>query len=79
MWMLLGNYSVSQSANGQAIGYLGSSSLWLFSTSLRFPELFYKKILIDSITTISKAHVLARFYQFNFSGYGDVNKVFNYS
>lgn len=73
-----GELFVCQSSNGQAIGYLGNSSLGYFSTSLRFPELFYKKILIDSITTISKAHLLAKIDQFNFSGYNDVNKVFNY-
>ncbi len=73
-----GELFVSESVNGQAIGYLGNSSLGYFSTSLRFPELFYKKLLIDSVTTISKAHVLAKIDQFNYNGYNDVNKVFNY-
>ncbi len=74
-----GELFVAQSSNGQAIGYLGNSSLGYLSTSLRYPGLFYKKILLDSTTTISKAHYLAKLEQFNLYGFGDVNRVFNFS
>jgi hypothetical protein len=73
-----GELFVCQSSNGQAIGYLGNSSLGFFSTSLKFPELFYKRILIDSTYSLSKAHVLSKIEMMNLTGYGDVNKVFNY-
>ncbi|MBK7629819.1 MAG: T9SS type A sorting domain-containing protein [Ignavibacteriales bacterium] len=73
-----GELFVAQSSYGQAIGYLGNSSLGFFSTSLRFPGLFYKRILIDSVFTISKAHVLAKIDQFNLYGYNTVNRVFSY-
>lgn len=74
-----GELFVVQSSYGQAIGYLGNSSLGFFSTSLRFPGLFYKQILIDSDFTIGKAHVLAKINQFNLYGYNSVNRVFSYS
>ena len=74
-----GELFVAQSVNGQAIGYLGNSTLGYLSTSLRYPGLFYKKILIDSISTISKAHFLAKLEQFNLYGFSDVNRVFNFS
>ena len=74
-----GELFVAQSINGQAIAYLGNSSLGYLSTSLRYPGLFYKKILVDSVTTISKAHVLAKLEQFSLYGFSDVNRVFNFS
>ena len=40
-----GELFVAQSPYGQAIGYLGNSSLGFLSTSLRFPGLFYKQML----------------------------------
>lgn len=73
-----GELFISQSINGQAICYLGNSSLGFLSTSLRFPELFYKKVLLDSSRTLSGAHILAKLDQFNMYGFNDVNKVFNY-
>ena len=42
--------------DGQAIGYIGNSSLGFLSTSLAAPKIFYKKILADSIFNISEAH-----------------------
>lgn len=45
---------------GQAIGYIGNSSLGFTSTSYSFPQVFYKKILIDSVFTIGEAHRLAK-------------------
>ena len=48
------------SSKGQAISYLGNSSLGFTSTSITFPSIFYKKILQDSVLTISEAHKLAK-------------------
>ncbi|MCL5030826.1 MAG: C25 family cysteine peptidase [Bacteroidetes bacterium] len=48
------------SPNGQAIAYIGNSSLGFTSTSYSFPKLFYKKILVDSVLTIGDAHRLAK-------------------
>lgn len=42
--------------DGQAIAYVGNSSLGLLSTSLAAPKIFYRKILVDSVYNISEAH-----------------------
>lgn len=41
---------------GQAIAYIGNSSLGFLSTSLSFPQIFYKRLFTDSVGIISKAH-----------------------
>lgn len=43
------------SNEGEAIAYIGNSSLGFLSTSLLAPKLFYEKVLKDSIYTISEA------------------------
>lgn len=48
------------SLSGQAISYIGNSSLGFTSTSINFPGIFYKKILLDSVLNISEAHKLAK-------------------
>lgn len=45
---------------GQAIAYIANSSLGFTSTSYTFPQLFYKKILADSVHTIGDAHRMAK-------------------
>ena len=40
---------------GQAIGYIGNTSLGFVSTATTIPKIFYKKILADSIYNISEA------------------------
>lgn len=45
---------------GQAIAYIGNSSLGFLSTTLAFPQIFYKKILTDSVGIIGEAHRLAK-------------------
>ncbi|HVO75663.1 MAG TPA: C25 family cysteine peptidase, partial [Ignavibacteriaceae bacterium] len=73
-----GELFIISSPDGQAINYCGNSSWGYLSTSLRFPELFYKKLLLDTVLTVGKAHTLAKIEQFGESGYSDVNRVFNY-
>ncbi len=48
------------SNQGQAISYIGNSSLGFTSTATSFPGIFYNKILQDSILNISEAHKLAK-------------------
>jgi hypothetical protein len=45
---------------GQAIAYIANSSLGFTSTSYTFPQIFYKKLLADSVYTIGDAHRLAK-------------------
>ncbi len=45
---------------GQAISYIGNSSLGFISTATSYPGIFYKKILKDSVLNISEAHKLAK-------------------
>lgn len=73
-----GELFVFQSPNGQAISYLGNSSLGYFSTSLRYPGMFYKLILIDTLTNISKSHFQGKINQLSLFGFNEVNRVFNY-
>lgn len=48
------------SNDGQAIAYIGNSSLGFLSTSVLVPKLFYKKMLQDSVYNISEALKLAK-------------------
>jgi hypothetical protein len=45
---------------GQAIDYIGNSSLGFTSTAYTFPFTFYKKILIDTSVSIGESHRLAK-------------------
>ncbi|MGE5845241.1 MAG: C25 family cysteine peptidase, partial [Ignavibacteria bacterium] len=73
-----GELFILSSPDGQAINYCSNSSWGYLSTSLRFPDFFYKNLLLDSILNIGKAHFQAKIEQFNESGFSDVNRVFNY-
>jgi hypothetical protein len=73
-----GELFLLENPNGQAINYLGNSSWGYLSTSLRFPNLFYSNLLIDAVSSIGEAHLLAKMEQFNQSGFTDVNRVFNF-
>ncbi len=73
-----GELFICQSANGQAIAYLGNSSWGYLSTSLRFPRYFYETLTRDSIKIIGRAHTLSKIRQINETGVSDVNRVFTY-
>lgn len=45
---------------GQAIAYVGNSSLGFISTSLNFPSIFYRTIVTDSIYNLGEAHRTAK-------------------
>jgi hypothetical protein len=51
--------------NGQAITYIGNSSLGFESTAVTFPKIFYGKILGDSVYNIGDAHRLAKIEMLN--------------
>ena len=67
--------------NGQALGYVGNSSLGFTSTALTVPNYFYKFILTDSLNQneISSAHLNAKVKMFNELGGSDVNKIFAFT
>jgi hypothetical protein len=73
-----GDLFTSGSTDGQAIGYLSNSSWGYISTAVTYPTYFYEQMLRDSVTNISKAHVLAKIELFMNNGYNDVNTVFSY-
>jgi len=45
---------------GQAIAYIGNASLGFTSTAYTFPITFYKKLLIDTVSSIGNIHRLAK-------------------
>lgn len=69
---LLGN-------GGQAIGYIGNSSLGFSSTATTVPQLFYGSIVNDSIREIGAAHLDAKINMFNLYGGSDSYKIFSYT
>ncbi|MFA6025184.1 MAG: C25 family cysteine peptidase [Ignavibacteriaceae bacterium] len=62
--------------NGQALGYVGNSSLGFTSSAYAVPQYFYESLVKDSATNIGKAHLAAKIKMFNQSGSSDVFKVF---
>ncbi|NWG27149.1 MAG: hypothetical protein HXY48_01305, partial [Ignavibacteriaceae bacterium] len=73
-----GELFLNQDPSGQAIAYLGNSSLGYTSTSFRMPEVFYKRLVADTILNIGEAHFLSKMDNFNQAGFSDVNRLFNY-
>jgi hypothetical protein len=45
---------------GQAISYIGNSSLGFTSTAFTFPQVFYKKLLVDTSASLGDIHRLAK-------------------
>ena len=66
------------SPNGDAIGYVGNTTLGFSSTTSLFPPLFYKRLLTGSSQSISYAHVNAKIDMMNKYGSSDVYNVFVY-
>ncbi len=62
--------------NGEAIAYIGNSSLGFISTSTIYPFLFFKKLLVDSVRCISEAHSLAKLEMMQSYGSSGVFKLF---
>ncbi|MGE5314082.1 MAG: C25 family cysteine peptidase [Acidobacteriota bacterium] len=47
-------------SKGQAIGYIGNSSLGFTTTAYSFPQVFYRKLLIDTAVSVGETHRLAK-------------------
>ncbi len=62
--------------NGQALGYVGNSSLGFTSSAYTVPKYFYQSLIEDSTANIGRAHLGAKIKMFNQSGSSDVFKVF---
>ncbi len=63
-------------ADGQAIGYIGNSSLGFTSTSLNLPVYFYEDILNSSIKEVGNAHLASKIRMFQNLGTSSVFKLF---
>ncbi|MGE5363956.1 MAG: C25 family cysteine peptidase, partial [Bacteroidota bacterium] len=64
---------------GQAIAYIGNSSLGFLSTTLAFPQIFYKKILTDSVGILGEAHRLAKLELVKNYGNSGVYQLFTFT
>ncbi len=62
--------------SGQAIAYIGNTSLGFSPTSTTVPILFYENILADTIIKISQAHFTAKMRMFNIFGKSGWYRVF---
>lgn len=65
------------SPDGQAIGYIGNTSLGFTSTSYSFPELFFNTLIKDSVRSIGNAHRLAKEKMIDKYGLGSIYQLFN--
>ncbi len=65
--------------NGQAIAYIGNSSLGFLSTAITFPQIFYKVMLQDSVYNIGEAHRKAKIELLSEYGSGGVYGLFAFS
>ena len=62
--------------SNQAISYIGNSSLGFVSTSTTVPQIFYRKILQDSVYQISEALKQAKIELISNYGSNEVNQLF---
>lgn len=63
-------------SDGQAIGYIGNSSLGFASTSLTLPVYFYREMITGTRREIGSAHLLSKIRMFNNLGSSAVYKLF---
>ena len=64
---------------GQAISYVGNSSLGFQSTAINVPILFYESVVSDSISEIGNANLQSKIKLFALYGNNSVNRVFSLS
>jgi hypothetical protein len=62
---------------GEAIAYIGNSSLGFISTSTLFPSIFYNRLLLDQENTISENLKLAKIEMLQRYGFNGVYKLFS--
>ena len=63
-------------STGQALGYVGNSSLGFQSTAITAPNYFYGEIFSDSLSEVGNAHLLSKIELFNRSGNTSVNRIY---
>lgn len=63
-------------STGQALGYVGNSSLGFQSTAITAPNYFYGEIFNDSLSEVGNAHLLSKVELFNRSGNTSVNRIY---
>jgi len=74
-----GELFINQDERGQAIIYLGNSSLGYTSTAYRMPEVFYYRLIVNPSESVGKTHFLTKMDNFNQYGFGTVNRLYNYT
>jgi len=62
--------------NGQAIGYIGNTSLGFVTTAVVMPKLFYKSLLLDTLHQIGRAHLQSKINMFATYGTSQVFNIF---
>lgn len=65
--------------DGQALGYIGNSALGFVSTAIKGPGDFYKHVIRDSMFTIGKAHLSAKYLMFQQLGSSNVVNQFSFA
>ncbi|HEY4755980.1 MAG TPA: C25 family cysteine peptidase [Ignavibacteriaceae bacterium] len=65
--------------DGQAIGYIGNSSLGFLSTATTAPKFFYKSFIIDSTEEVGNAHLYSKRQLFNLYGNSETNKIYAFT
>jgi hypothetical protein len=68
--------SFTNGLDGEAIAYLGNSSLGFTSTSYNYPKLFFEQVLKNGIFNISRAHNTAKQKLIQNFGIGDLYRLF---
>jgi len=61
---------------GQAIGYIGNSSIGFTSTAYSFPQVFYKTLLVDTSASIGDVHRLSKIAYIKQFGTSDIYGLF---
>ncbi|RKY97522.1 MAG: hypothetical protein DRQ13_04580, partial [Ignavibacteriae bacterium] len=74
-----GELFINQDERGQAIIYVGNTSLGYTSTAFRMPEVFYNRLIANPSESVGKTHYLAKMDNFNQHGFGTVNRLYNYT
>ena len=64
------------SDDGQALNYIGNSSLGFTSTAIPSPKYYYESFLYDSLNEIGNAHIHAKTQLYQIFGNSQVYKVF---
>lgn len=65
--------------DGQALAYIGNSSLGFTSTVTKVPVYFYENLLSDSLSEIGNAHLFSKMELINLYGNSEVNRVYSLS